>query len=321
MRALVIAPQPFFSPRGTPFSVYYRTLITAEEGVDVDLLTYGDGDDVEIPGVRIHRIPRFPVFGAAPVGPSALKAFLDIFIALWTVGLLLRHRYDFVHAHEEAVFLAWFLKPLFRFRLVYDMHSCLPQQLSNFKFTTSKAVIRSFEWLEDRCLESADAVITICPDLAEYATGRMTDFGKHVLIENSIFEPVNLKDAGQDGGTGGGASARGSAGAVSAAAPALPPVPAERPVVIYAGTFESYQGLEILLEGFAIAARTAPEAFLLMVGGAPEQVEHYRRIAREAGLVESEGADAGSTATRSANVHFTGRVAPDVARALNADAA
>ena len=27
MRALVIAPQPFFSPRGTPFSVYYRTLV------------------------------------------------------------------------------------------------------------------------------------------------------------------------------------------------------------------------------------------------------------------------------------------------------
>ena len=57
MKALVIAPQPFFSPRGTPFSVYYRTLVTAQLGVQIDLLTYGEGQDVEIPGVRIIRIP------------------------------------------------------------------------------------------------------------------------------------------------------------------------------------------------------------------------------------------------------------------------
>ena len=55
MKALVIAPQPFFSPRGTPFSVYYRTMVTAELGVEIDFLTYGEGQDVDIPGVRIMR--------------------------------------------------------------------------------------------------------------------------------------------------------------------------------------------------------------------------------------------------------------------------
>ena len=62
-RALVIAPQPFFSPRGTPLSVYYRTLVTAEQGVEIDLLTYGEGQDVEIPGVNIIRIPEFFIPG------------------------------------------------------------------------------------------------------------------------------------------------------------------------------------------------------------------------------------------------------------------
>ena len=32
MRALVIAPQPFFTARGTPFSVYYRTQALARLG-------------------------------------------------------------------------------------------------------------------------------------------------------------------------------------------------------------------------------------------------------------------------------------------------
>ena len=78
LKALVIAPQPFFSPRGTPFSVYYRTLITAELGVQVDLLTYGQGQDVDIPGVRLIRIPGFKFLGPVKVGPSGLKFFLDV---------------------------------------------------------------------------------------------------------------------------------------------------------------------------------------------------------------------------------------------------
>ena len=141
MKALVIAPQPFFTCRGTPLSVYYRTLVTAELGVPVDLLTYGEGEDIEIPGVNIIRIPHFRFLGPVKVGPSALKLFLDIFIVLWTVGLLMRNRYRFVHAHEEAVFFCWLLKPIFGFKLLYDMHSSLPEQLKNFEFSQSKLLI------------------------------------------------------------------------------------------------------------------------------------------------------------------------------------
>src|SRR3990167_3933015 len=100
MKALVIAPQPFFSPRGTPFSVYYRTLVLSELGVDIDLLTYGQGQDVDLPRVRIIRIPRLALLGPIKVGPSILKLFLDVFLVTWMIGLLLRHKYDFVHAHE-----------------------------------------------------------------------------------------------------------------------------------------------------------------------------------------------------------------------------
>jgi hypothetical protein len=59
MKGLVIAPHPFFTQRGTPFSVYYRASAMAELGEELDLLTYGQGFDVSIPGVRIIRGPRF----------------------------------------------------------------------------------------------------------------------------------------------------------------------------------------------------------------------------------------------------------------------
>ena len=291
MRALVVAPQPFFTPRGTPFSVYYRTLVTAELGVEVDLLAYGQGADVDIPGVAIHRIPDFPLLGEIPVGPSIKKLFLDVFLLLWTLGLLLRHRYDFVHAHEEAVFFLRFLKPLFRFKLVYDMHSSLPQQLTNFEFTKSRFLIGAFKWLEDGSLRAADAVITICPDLADYVSTLGIDPSRHLLIENSIFDPVRLAGAAKD-----------------TPVEVTPDPPPERTPedekrrVVYAGTLEPYQGIDLLLDGFAKVVPEVPNAHLQVLGGRPDQVEHYRSMAQRLGI-EAVCTFTGRVPQREAQMH------------------
>jgi len=294
LRALVVSPQPFYSPRGTPLSIYYRTLITAEQMVDVDLLTYGEGFDVAIDGVRIHRIPRFAWLGDVPVGPSRLKLFLDVFLFAWVAAFLVRRRYDFVHAHEEAIFFCQMLKPLFHVKLVYDMHSCLPRQLSNFGFTKSRFLIGAFERLERAAISTSDAVITICPDLAEYVLGRIDDPGKHFLIENSIFEDVKL--------------ARGPGGTERAGPKpgADPPLPGDRPVVVYAGTLEPYQGIDLLLQAFDLVRRDQPDAFLLVVGGNPDQVTAYANQARALGIA--------------ADCRFTGRLPQAEARRLVARA-
>jgi glycosyltransferase involved in cell wall biosynthesis len=274
MKVLVVAPHPFFTPRGTPFSVYYRTLVMAEQGVPIDLLTYHPGNDVDIPGVRIVRIPRIRWLEPVPIGPSWKKLFLDVFMVLWTVGLLVRHRYRVVHAHEEAVFWCRFLKPLFRFRLIYDMHSSLPQQLENFKFTRSKLLVRIFKWLEDSCLKAADAVITICPDLRDYALAAGVPEERHLLIENSIFDDVRLAD-GQ--------------GAVKAGAAPEMTVDFDpaHPVILYAGTFEAYQGIEILIRAFALVRRQRKDARLVLAGGTEEQVERMRAVAASLWLEEA----------------------------------
>ncbi|NIS75879.1 MAG: glycosyltransferase [Deltaproteobacteria bacterium] len=291
MKALVIAPQPFFSPRGTPLSVYYRTLVTAELGVDIDLLTYGEGWDVDIPGVRIIRIPRFSFLGNVKIGPSYLKLFLDLFIIIWTIGLLVKNRYDFVHAHEESVFFCRFLKPIFRFKMIYDMHSSLPQQLTNFQFTKSRFLIDLFKKLEDTSLRAADAVITICPDLANYVDTLINEKGKHLLIENSIFDQVRLlpqttKKDQTNTGAGDGDTAI--------------DLPEGKRFVVYAGTLEPYQGIDILINAFKEVHARDESALLLIVGGTNQQVVHYRDMAEKAGVERS--------------VIFTGRVYQTVAK-------
>jgi glycosyltransferase involved in cell wall biosynthesis len=268
-KVLIVAPQPFFTPRGTPYSVYYRTLITAEIGFAVDLLTYGQGEDVDIAGVRIIRIPQLAFLGPVKIGPSWQKLLLDQFLLLWTLALLLRNRYDVVHAHEESVFFLRFLKSIFRFKLVYDMHSSLPEQLRNYRFTTSPFLIGMFERLEAASLKGADAVITICPELARYAVPRMPAPDRHFLIENSIFDEVRLKRPPR-----------------SAEPP--PVLPADRRLVLYAGTFEIYQGLEILIEAFATARERCPAAFLVLIGGTPQQVDAVRQQAAALGLDDDD---------------------------------
>jgi glycosyltransferase involved in cell wall biosynthesis len=278
LKALVIAPQPFFTPRGTPFSVYYRTLVMAEKNIEIDLLTYGEGRDVEISGVRIIRIPKVRWLGEIKIGPSFAKLVLDLLMIVWTFSQLIRRRYDFVHAHEEAVFFCLLFKPIFGFKLIYDMHSSLPQQLSNFAFTKSGLLIRLFTMLEDASLRTCDVVITICPDLSDYVRGRIRDLGKHFLVENSIFDPVRIANNTS--------TAQGSI-------PAVKPTecrkqaslsPAGKRIILYAGTLESYQGIDILVQACALLKDTEPDAFLLVVGGSPVQVQMYRDMTKRLGV-------------------------------------
>ena len=54
MKILMIAPEPFFEPRGTPFSEYHRIRALLELGHTVDLVTYPFGTDVSLPGLRAY---------------------------------------------------------------------------------------------------------------------------------------------------------------------------------------------------------------------------------------------------------------------------
>lgn len=265
----MVSPQPFFSPRGTPLSVYYRTLVLSECGLRVDLLTYGQGQEVALDNVRIIRIPDFPFLGEVKVGPSLLKLFLDGFLLVWTLALLLRRRPRVVFAHEESAFFCRWLKPLFGFKFVYEMHSRLPQQLLNFDFTRSRPLIRLFERLERSCLTAADAVITISPSLAEYAQSRMPDPQKQIMIENSIIDDVKMKTP---------------LGDAIEEAEVIGKIPPDRDVIGYAGTLESYQGLELLIEAFAQVVHQRDSSFLLVIGGSAQQVASAQRQVDELGL-------------------------------------
>lgn len=281
MKILVIAPQPFYTPRGTPFSVYHRTRVFSELGHDVDVLTYGQGADVDIPRCRIIRIPACRWLGPVPIGPSGIKLFLDCLMVLRSFALLLSRKYDVVDAHEEAVFWSRYLKPIFRFRMIYDMHSSLPEQLENFRYSRSRILRKLFSSLETSALKSADAIVVVCPALRSLAES-IAGTGKVVMIENSQFDQVRLRAGAPEPAFDNGDESERIAGADQ-----WLNQQSGNGVVVYAGTLETYQGIDLLLEAFAIARAAQPDAGLLIVGGRAQEVEQFRSRSRELGLGDS----------------------------------
>src|SRR5262249_25524001 len=49
-----------------------------------------------------------------------------------------------------------------------------------------------------------------------------------------------------------------------------------QPVVLYTGTFEAYQGLDLLLDSFARVLKERPDARLVLAGGHPAHIDAMR---------------------------------------------
>lgn len=263
MKILMIAPQPFFQPRGTPISVLHRLNTLSKLGHEIDLVTYHLGQTIPFENVTYYRIPNIPFIKKIKVGPSKTKVIVDLFVILKVLKLLMKNNYDVIHSHEEAGFFGAWLSSKFGIMHLYDMHSSLPQQLTNFKFTRLKFLINRFEKLERRTIEASDALITICPELYNYVNQQYPD-KKQVLIENvadnsSVFdeaksEEIDIRERYQL---------------------------TSKTIILYAGTFEPYQGLDLLIESSKIIIPKRKDVAFTLVGGNPEQVEHYQQIVKK----------------------------------------
>jgi glycosyltransferase involved in cell wall biosynthesis len=265
MRILMIAPEPFFEARGTPFSEYHRIRALADLGHTVDLVTYPFGRDVDLPGLKIHRSWRPPFVRRVRIGPSFAKVPLDLLLALKAVHVAVKWKFDYVHSHEEGGAIGIVLARLLRVPHLYDMHSSLPEQLSNFRFSRSRLLVAAFRLLERLMVSRSTSVIVICRHLEDVARA-IAPSAHVVLIENA-------PGAGSAAPVVDPAGVRASAG-----------VPAGAPMVLYTGTFEAYQGLDLLFAAMRTVLAVRPDARLVLAGGHPDQVERARREAAAAGV-------------------------------------
>jgi glycosyltransferase involved in cell wall biosynthesis len=217
-------------------------------GHQVDLLSYPQGEPVEVPGLRHLRSLPLPV-GRVKPGPSLAKLLLDVPFAIEAGLRVLFARYDVVHAVEEAAHLIAPFARLVGLPLVMDVDSQIPDQLRYSGFATRGPLLGLAEALERGALGSAAAVITVCKSLTEGVCRvapreRVFQIEDPPLVESRAPDPAAVARLRAALGIG------------------------DAPVVLYAGSFEPYQGVELLVD----AAARVGEAQFVFVGGEPHEI-------------------------------------------------
>ncbi len=279
MRILMIAPEPFLEPRGTPFSVYYRIKAMLSLGYEVDLVTYPIGEQVELPGLNIYRAPALPFIPTVKIGPSLAKFPLDLVLFFTAVRRLRQGRYHYLHTHEEAGVMGVILSFIFGCQHLFDMHSDLELMVAQFPFFKDPLLVRCVATVQKWVIRHADIVIAVTAELKEtvekIAPGKPVHLIRNVAVDEAMpaaseQDVVRLRQQLQLGNAS---------------------------VLLYTGTLEFYQGIDMLLQSAALVHEEIPSAHYVLVGGHPPQVSMYRQLAQELGIAEI--------------VHFTGQRPPE----------
>ena len=257
-RVLMVAPEPFFTPRGTPMNVAQMCRVLTSKGLQIDLVTYPLGEPFDLPGLTIHRAPGIPGIRSVPIGFSWRKVMLDISLFFKLLSLLVRKRYSFVHAIEESVFLVLPLTWL-GVSMVYDLDSLISDQLKYSGTVRARPLLRGARWLERTALRRSIAAITVCQALSD-AVRDMSPATSVFQVEDCPLQD-SLRPPDPD--------------AVEAIRERLGL--AGRQTIVYTGNLESYQGMDLLLDSAAILADSHPAATFLLLGGSKSDVDKLQQ--------------------------------------------
>ena len=258
MRILVLAPQPFFTQRGTPIAVRMLLETLSARGDRMDVIVYADGEDIEIPGCRFLRVPAMP--GTRGMGPgfSVKKLISDAVMTPMVAWRLMRSRYDLILGVEEAAFIAMAMKPVFGVPYIFDVDSSIPEQI-NDKRKLPGWLYRFLVAFERRAARNAIGAITCCRALEDLVRGHAPDLPVQTLEDITMLAPDNGEPKPED-------------------------CRFDEPVIMYVGNLEPYQGLGLLLDGFARIDQAETPARLVVIGGAQAHIAEYAARAESLGV-------------------------------------
>jgi len=271
LRVLMLAPTPYFSDRGCHVRIYEEARILRRMGHDVRLVTYHLGRDMaDIPTDRIMRIPWY---GKLTAGPSWHKPYLDILLFFKALQVARSFRPDLIHAHlHEGAFIGIFLKKMLNIPLLFDCQGSLTGEIIDHGFTRRGSRLASlFAGIEQFINKNVDAIVTSSTAGAEALCNQ---WGVSPSKVTPLTDGVNTDEFIP----GDKAAARRVLG-----------LPSDRPVVVFLGLLNRYQGVDLLLDVMEILKKRKVRVHFLVMGFPDEK---YRRVAHErdiAGMITFTG--------------------------------
>ncbi|MEB3282423.1 MAG: glycosyltransferase [Lyngbya sp.] len=260
LNILFLAPHPFYQDRGTPIDESLFLRVLSENNYKVDVIAFPEGRDIELKNVSIHRTLKVPFVEGVRPGFSWKKLVYDFLMVFKVMQLVSTRKYHLIQAVEESVFIALLMKVMFGIPYVYDMDSSIAQQMVE-QIPSLKPLAGVFNWFEKIAVKNAKAVIPVChaiaDDIARYQPEKVTILPDISLLEDSADE-VN-EDIRQELGI-------------------------QNQILMYVGNLEGYQGIDLLLDSFALTLKSTDEVDLVIIGGDEAGIEKYQAKSAQLGI-------------------------------------
>jgi glycosyltransferase involved in cell wall biosynthesis len=280
-RVLMIAPTSFFADYGCHVRILEEARVLQKMGHRVTIATYRNGRN--LPDLDIRRTLPIPWRTHYEVGSSRHKIAFDALLGLRTGGLLLRHRYDIIHAHlHEGALIGLTLGKLFRLPVVFDFQGSLTEEMIDHKFLRRESVFyRPLRRLETWIDHTASVVFTSSGHAERVLVEQFGCSEEKIRIlpdcvNTDVFRPAAQHDSDEL------ATLRRQLG-----------IPEGAKLIVYLGLLAEYQGTGLLLDAVQRILQQGRDVYLLLMGFPGVQI--YRHRAEALGIQQ--------------RVIFTGRVA------------
>lgn len=267
----MIAPQAFFRPSGTPFSIYNRVTILSELGHDIDIIAYPFGEEVKIKHCRIIRSSRFPFIHDVKPGPSLKKLLLDIPFFFTVRGVAKKKRYDAVFSHEEGALFGRWVRRKQHIPHVYDMHSFIPIMFEEWGISRLKLFYYLGSFFQKLFLRGSDVIVVNCLNLKNAVERLLPGEEKKkkvIVIENTAA----LRHEQH----------------VSRTAEAVKRQLGlkNEQVILYTGSFVPLQNLDLLLESIPQVVKAVQNVKWVLVGGEQGEIRRLQKKAARLGVTD-----------------------------------
>ncbi len=272
LRVLMVAPTSFFADYGCHVRILEEARVLQRRGHKVTIVTYHTGRN--LPDLDIRRTLPIPWRRDYEVGSSRHKIAFDALLGVRMLQLLMRQRFDIIHAHlHEGALIAQVLGGLFGIPVVFDFQGSLTEEMIDHRF------LRRDSWLypavrnlEERIDRRAATVFTSSANAERILLDQFGCDPARICplpdcVDTDVFVPAALQDQVRL------EELRRSLG-----------LPAGAKIVVYLGLLAEYQGTDLLLQAMAQVRQQDEDAYLLLMGF--PGLDQYRQQAQALGIAD-----------------------------------
>lgn len=280
LRILMIAPTSFFADYGCHVRILEEARALQRLGHQVTIATYRNGRD--LPGLDVRRTLPIPWRQHYEVGSSRHKLAFDALLGVKTLQILLKERFDVIHAHlHEGALIGLVLGRMVGLPVVFDFQGSLTEEMIDHCFLRRDglfyAPLRKLEtWID----HSVPLILTSSTN------------AERILIDEFRCNPAQIRPLPDCVDIATFAPATDAERAQRGAERQRLGIPADAAVIVYLGLLAPYQGTDLLLQAMERIRQRRLDVYLLLMGF--PGLELYRSMAEQLGVAD--------------RVMFTGRI-------------